>query len=327
MSIVALDIGGANLKAATADGRARSRSFALWKRPSDLRDELRSLLADWLPCDRLAVTMTGELCDCFANRGEGVRHILDAVSGIASNALVWTTHGRFAAIAESLADPLPAASANWLALATYAGRFAPLGSALLIDVGSTTTDVVPITDGRPAPIGRTDMDRLESRELVYTGVRRTPICALMPPGEGMAEFFATTHDVYLALDRIPEDDADCEMADGRPATKKHAAARLARMLGGDVDTVDEASILRFARDIAQRQIDIIASAIRSVYASLSSPVQTVILAGSGSFLARDVLKTIDQQLPECIDLELRLGSETSTAACAYAAATLLKETL
>ena len=32
--------------------------------------------------------------------------------------------------------PLQVAAANWLALATYAGRFAPDGPALLLDIGS-----------------------------------------------------------------------------------------------------------------------------------------------------------------------------------------------
>jgi len=69
----------------------------------------------------------------------------------------------------------PGAAANWLALATYAGRLAPRGPAVLLDVGSTTTDVIPLQDGTPVPRGRTDPERLESKELVYTGVRRTPL--------------------------------------------------------------------------------------------------------------------------------------------------------
>ena len=45
MAIIGLDIGGANLKAATADGAAQSRPFALWKRPRELAAELNKLLA------------------------------------------------------------------------------------------------------------------------------------------------------------------------------------------------------------------------------------------------------------------------------------------
>src|SRR5438045_2140476 len=119
-----LDVGGANLKAAHTDGTARSWPFALWKRPNDLAAELCGLLAGLPPFDRLAVTMTGELCDCFATKSEGVRHILDAVAAVAGPTPVdvWRTDGSFTDLAGARADPLPAAAANWLALATWAGQ-------------------------------------------------------------------------------------------------------------------------------------------------------------------------------------------------------------
>ena len=49
----------------------------------------------------------------------------------------------------------------------------------------------------------------------------------------MAELFATTLDAYLVLDQVPEDAEDRDTADGRPATRPCAHARLSRMLGGD----------------------------------------------------------------------------------------------
>src|SRR6516225_11821769 len=81
--VLGLDVGGANLKAAHSGGAARSRPFALWNMPAGLTDALRELLCGWQPYDLLAVTMTGELCDCFATKREGVRAILDAVSAAA----------------------------------------------------------------------------------------------------------------------------------------------------------------------------------------------------------------------------------------------------
>ena len=227
--VLGLDVGGANLKAAHADGAARSRPFALWKDPGGLAGALRDLIADMPDADLLAVTMTGELCDCFESKRQGVIAILDAVQEAAQGKpiRVWRTDGKFVDITEARKTPLQTAAANWLALATFAGRLAPEGPALLFDVGSTTTDVIPLLDGRPKPHGRTDRERLESGELVYTGVRRTPLCAL---AGGAAELFATTLDVYLLLDWIAEDAADRNTADGRPATKAAAHARLARMM-------------------------------------------------------------------------------------------------
>ena len=95
--IVGLDIGGANLKAADSHGSARTVPFALWKEPDRLPDMLRDLLASLPPADDLAVTITGELCDCFASKHEGVLAILAAVEEVfrGANVVVWTNQGRF----------------------------------------------------------------------------------------------------------------------------------------------------------------------------------------------------------------------------------------
>ena len=58
--IVGLDIGGANLKAASVDGQAVSRAFAIWREPDRLGEQLNSLLASLPTADALAVTMTAE---------------------------------------------------------------------------------------------------------------------------------------------------------------------------------------------------------------------------------------------------------------------------
>src|SRR5262249_56241103 len=113
---------------------------------------------------------------------------------------------------------LQVAAAKWLALAPYAGRLVPEGSALLHDIGSPTTDIVPLHNSKPIPHGRTDPERLRCGELIYTGVRRTPLCALLGP-RGAAELFATTLDAYIILDAIPEDQKDCDTADNAPPTQ------------------------------------------------------------------------------------------------------------
>src|SRR5262249_14956690 len=146
-----LDIGGANLKAAHTDCTARIEPFALWKSPRGLPAALRNLLEGFAAFHQVAVTMTGELCDCFPTQREGVHAILDAVKEVAGGkaARVWQTEGLFVDPAAARAAPLRTAAANWLALATWAGRLVPVGSSILLDVGSTTTDIVPIRDGRP----------------------------------------------------------------------------------------------------------------------------------------------------------------------------------
>jgi probable H4MPT-linked C1 transfer pathway protein len=321
-----LDIGGANLKAAHTDGTAKIQPFALWKHPRTLQDALRKLLGTFAAYDQVAVTMTGELCDCFATRREGVRFILDAVEQVTDGkpVKVWRTDGRFVDPKDARAEPLQAAAANWLALATFAGRYAPGGSAMVVDVGSTTTDLIPLQDGRPVPRARDDTSRLRYRELVYTGVRRTPLCALLG-GQGAAEWFATTLDVYLVLGDVPEDASDCDTADGRPATRAAAHARLARMVCADAETTTEAERYQLAGDIQARQVGLLGEALAVVSACLPATPATFILAGSGEFLARKVLDLPSGEPVRCVSLAEHLGSEISHAACAHAVAVLAGE--
>lgn len=324
-SILGLDIGGANLKAAHLSGVAKCIPFALWQAPAQLPDQLRSLSIALPRADLVALTMTGELCDCFSTKREGVYFILNAVKQAMPDLpiVVWGTDGRFADVAATLAQPLRAAAANWLALATFAGRMALGGAAVLVDIGSTTTDIVPLLDGKPTPTGFTDTDRLRSGELVYTGVQRTPLCALLGPAV-MAELFATMRDAYLVLGDTPES-TDIGTADGRPATRECAHARLARMLGGDAETCTQEETLALARQARAVQHAIVRHALRRVLRTLPAAPQTILVSGSGEFLAQAVLaqERVDEKCCQC--LSQRLGADLSIAACAYAVAVLAGE--
>src|SRR5712691_1298217 len=102
-AVLGLDIGGANLKAAHSDGSARLQPFELWKHPQQLSEVLNELIHGMPAHDLLAVTMTGELCDCYATKREGVHAILEAV-GVAAPGTpmrVWSTAGRFVDGAEA----------------------------------------------------------------------------------------------------------------------------------------------------------------------------------------------------------------------------------
>ena len=92
-----------------------------------------------------------------------------------------------------------------MASATLVARKCP--DALFLDVGSTTTDVIPIVAGRVAARGRRIPARLRTGELVYTGALRTPVCAIVRsvPLRGRrcrvaAEHFAVAADVHLWRD-------------------------------------------------------------------------------------------------------------------------------
>ena len=333
--VIGLDLGGANLKASLENGPGRSLSFALWKHPEQLADKLQELLRDWLPCQLIAVTMTAELADCFQTKAEGVDHILRAVEHIAKDAeiVVWQTFGEFVTPDIAREFPLLSAAANWHALATFLGRLAPDGGALLIDVGSTTTDIIPLVNGRPATSGVTDGERLISGELVYSGMRRTPLCALAEfiPFRGQqsrlaAELFATTQDIYLLGGQLNEDANDCDTANGRPATRECAYDRITRMLCSDRSEVTFAEAVAIAEHLSDVQAGRIAAAVNAVLNRMPTECQNVVISGSGSRLAERVVAG-HERLSRCplVRLSEVFSPDVSESACAFAVARLAVE--
>jgi (4-(4-[2-(gamma-L-glutamylamino)ethyl]phenoxymethyl)furan-2-yl)methanamine synthase len=325
MKVLGLDIGGANLKSAHSSGAARLMSFALWKEPAALPERLRRLVDGMPAWDTLAVTMTGELCDCFETKRAGVSAILDAVHELAdeNRIRVWTNQGRLVDVAAARTEPLAVASANWRALAQFAMSLAGAGPGLLLDVGSTTTDVVPWEHGTLRPRGLTDPDRLREGGLVYLGVKRTPLCALLGVHHA-AEFFATTGDLFLALEFAAEQPEECDTADGRPATRAAAAARLARMLCADAESCSSEDLSGLTHRLLQKVVSTIRTAVECVVEKMSAPPATVVLAGSGEFLLQRFFQELCP-IPRARPLSLagHLGPRISACACAYALTQLL----
>ena len=330
MSCLGLDIGGANLKAANAAGWAQSVPFALWRNPAGLATALGQLINEAPAAHRLAVTMTGELCDCFLTKEEGVLHILSAVREVADGreVCVYLVDGRVVSLEEAISSPMLAAASNWRALAEFACRFVPTGAGLLVDIGSTTTDIIPIENGRVVARGRSDIERLAAGELVYSGVGRTPICALVRalPWHGQmcpvaAEVFATTADAYLVLGEIGEDSAVDWTADGRPLTIECARQRLARQLCADAGDFAVEDFRYMARGVRECQLRTLADAIRAAALGVSTTASMAVVSGAGEFLAEEAVKSVwpdwgIQSLAE------RLGPQTSRCGPAFALAML-----
>jgi probable H4MPT-linked C1 transfer pathway protein len=332
MSWLGLDIGGANLKVADGYQFARLRPFALWREPERLAEQLGIVLQQTLPARHLAVTMTGELADCYASKAQGVAAIVNAVVRAADGrqVAIYGSHGGFVTADQACRQPSLVASANWHALATLAARQAE-GDGLLIDVGTTTTDIIRLIGGRPDPDGFTDTQRLLAGELVYSGVWRTPLAAIVDalPWRSAEypvtrELFATTLDAYLTLGEIEEDSENTNTADGRPATRAAARARLARMICTDPTDFTDADAERFAGAVAARQRADLLQAVRRVADSRQALPQRIIVAGQGEFLGRQVAH---QAFPHAaiVSLTDRLGTTISVCAPAHAVAVLARE--
>jgi len=291
------DIGGAHLKLVRVEhGRviaARQMPCPLWLGFDRLTAALEEALAVWPAADRHAVTMTAELADLFPDRATGVRRILDALARRVPGASlrVYANDGGFLSPAAASASPERVASANWHAAARLAAR--RLGNGLLVDIGSTTTDLVPLRRGQVAAEGVDDVGRLARGELVYRGVVRTPVMAVAAQValEGarigvMAELFATAADVFRLTGELPADADQQPTPDGRGKSPAESRARLARMVGRDAASAPDAVWDGLARHIARRLLRDIATAARAVAARAGLPPRApVIGAGVGRFLA------------------------------------------
>ncbi|HVE77889.1 MAG TPA: hydantoinase/oxoprolinase family protein [Gemmatimonadaceae bacterium] len=333
-AVVGWDVGGVNVKVARVqDGRvlsAWSEPFELQRAPGRLTGVLAGLAraVGARPGDRHALTMTAELSQMFRTKREGVAFVLDAaVVALAPAPLgVFAVDGRFLAPDEARRQPLAVAAANWAATARVVAR--EVHDALLVDVGTTTADLIPIVGARVAALGRTDPERLLHGELVYTGAVRTPVEAIVtrvPLGDGeagvSAEGFALAGDVHVWLGALAPDDYTAPTPDGRPATRAYAGERLARVVCADREMLDDAGIDRIAHAVAEAQAARVADAAARVRGHHPS-IRSAVVTGLGDFVAARAATCAGL---EVVRLGEWLGAEAARVAPAAAVALLAAE--
>lgn len=314
------DIGGAHVKACLLEDGAL-RDIAQWPCPLwQGMEHLDAALAQararwpqaWHPRAAHAVTMTGEMVDLFPDRAQGVARIARHVAAALGPSLVlFDAAGAWRAPQDAAAAWRGIASANWCATARLvAGR---MDDAVLVDIGSTTTDLVPVRGGRVAARGADDAERLATGELVYHGVVRTPLCALAPRVRWrgrtlnvMNEFFAASADMYRLTGELDPAHDQHPTADGRGKDLAATRQRLARMIGCDASDADAADWLALAicwRQAQLRQIQ--RQLVRVAAAARVRADAPVVGAGCGMFLAahlapatgRPFLRYADVALP------------------------------
>ena len=242
------------------------------------------------------LTMTGELADCFSGRRDGVMQLVDYMSArLGRHNPVYVYAGNKGLISpDRLHDcHTDVASANWHATAAYAANH--LDSGVLLDLGTTTTDIIPFHERQVCSRGYTDQERLRSGELVYTGITRTPVMAVVGgvPYKGVrqsiaAEYFANMADVYRITGDLDEQFDLMPAADGGRKTRYHSIKRLARMLGADYDESDAMEPwVDVAHHIAEKQFEKIDRAFNRVANRAGTTVlKNIVAAGAGRFIIR-----------------------------------------
>jgi hypothetical protein len=297
--MIGIDIGGANTKVVDDSG-VHIHYCPLWE-DAPLPDIL-------LPYkdgqqDSAAVVMSGELADCFENKLQGISFIVDAVREVFPEAQFYGTDAAF----HRGAVPQLAA-ANWLASADLLREYYP--TAVLVDVGSTTTDIIPL--GRFSELcGLTDLQRLQKGYLIYTGMLRTHIATQITcvnihgiDTPVSAEYFATSADAHLVLRHITPEEYSCDTPDKKEKTKKASLRRLARVVCADLVEIGEEGAMDVARQFWDRQRRMIGDQVRRVVRETGATGPVIAGIGAplfaqecGGILLFDKLGAIADALP------------------------------
>ena len=326
------DIGGAHLKAVLVNHHGQvlqvlQLSCPLWRGLAVLASAIDEVLTQFntATVSMHAITMTGELADIFADRHSGVMQIATLINsklngekryyagkpdlceqgsgeqGSGEQGLGEQGFVRFEQVAEYSAA---IASANWLASAHYVAQQIP--QALLVDMGSTTTDFIVIAHGQTQCRGFTDATRLQFDELVYTGMMRSSLMSLtnIVPFAGewvslAAEHFATSADIYrLTAELNPLADMT-ETADGQAKTILDSARRVARMIGHDVADANIEAWVALAQVFKQAQLTRLKQAALRQYSRLNNAHHPLLEAESpivGAGVGSALIKQLAMQL-------------------------------
>jgi probable H4MPT-linked C1 transfer pathway protein len=346
VDVVGYDVGGANTKAAfvtvksgellNAEGAVEY--FPVWKHTEKLVDVLLAL-KERLGRGRLdgvGLTMTAELSDAYQTKREGVTHILDCVKKAFPEVPIYVlnTDAKMEPLEIAKQAPLEVAAANWAATGWIVSKH--LKDCVIIDVGSTSTSIIPIVNGKVAARGKTDLDKLIYGELVYTGSLRTNVAAIVqsiPTSKGVAtvasELFALSGDVHLVLGNITEKEFTSETADGRGKSLPEAYARLARVICADTEMLTAQEILGIAQYVYGKQLLQVEEGLSKVYAytkTLVSGKVPVVVTGLGkNFISKKAAMNLS--VDSIVDLGTLLPKNAVFATPAFGVALMVADLL
>jgi len=348
MSVLGLDVGGANIKAVNLRkkgekivAKGKIKYFPIWRMGKEkLLDALKETVFSLVDVEKLnsvGVTMTAEVSDVYFSKVEGVNHVLNTLKKVFPEKIirVLDVNGKLLSLKKAKKQPYKVASANWMATGWLVSQ--QIKNCLVVDVGSTTTSLIPIANGKVAAKGKTDLEKLLCGELVYTGALRTNLAAItgkIPVKNGYAfvssELFALSGDVHLILGNITRKDYTTETADGRGKSLREAMARVARVVCADLNMLNKKEITEICRYVYGEQLKQITQAIKKVLKRLKKKTGEksvpVVVTGLGKrFLAWKAAEMAGAK--NIIDLEKIVCREASLYTPAYGLALMVLENL
>ncbi len=340
VSVIGWDIGGANTKAAfirakngcVEELKTAIEYFPVWKDPNKLVNVLLTLkerLSGTSKLDCMGLTMTAELSDAYQTKREGVNQILSCAAEAFTGVPIYVldVDATLRPIESAKSEPLRVAAANWAATGWLVSQL--IKNCVIIDVGSTSTSIIPVVDGCIVAAGKTDLAKLMNGELVYTGSLRTNVATIVssvPLRNGTArvssELFAQSGDVHLVLGNITEEEYTTETADGRGKTRREAMARLARVVCADIEMLTEQEVVQIARYVHSRQVEQVAEGLSQVYSltkTLTAEKIPLVITGIGKdFIAKTAAQKI--RIDKIIDIGRLVRNDLVTASPAVGVA-------
>lgn len=328
MKVAGFDIGGANTDLAIIDFeddeiRNIEVDFAylpMWSNNDELSQVLVELIERICPIqeiDAVGISMTAELVDAYDTKKEGVLDVVEKCEDTFSCPIAYVGIDGMLSKEDIQKAPLKAAAANWIATAQIATLISD--NCIFIDTGSTTTDIIPIKDGKECALGKSDFDRSATGELVYTGTLRTNLASFLDKVElngkeykVASELFAQTADVYTVLDLIDEDDYVCDTFDGESKSKVDCAKRIARVVCADLEMISMDDVVEMSKFIHQKQVEQIAEGLKQVQETQN--LDLIVVTGLG----KDIL---DKPAAELLGLEVKsMGDILTDEECVVAPA-------
>ncbi len=336
MKIAGFDIGGANTDVAVVDFDESGNItgvetdfvyLPMWMKNDKLSEALIKLLGICMDeVDGVGVSMTAELVDAYKTKKEGVIDISNKSVDSFNVPVGFVSLDGIMELSEVVDNPIMVAAANWIATAPLAAKIDQ--NCILIDIGSTTTDIIPIKNGKECAVGRSDLERLKTGELVYSGTLRTNVAALIEkiPLDGAvlriaSELFAVTADIQMILGNITEEEYSCDTMDGSGKSIEECMRRLSRVVCGDMDVLNHNEIIAMAEYIYRTQVSKISEALLEV--SKRNNITKVVTTGLGM----DILgaKACEQAGLEYTGMDKILKKDDCTVAPAVGTAILMEQ--
>ncbi|MGA2677470.1 MAG: hydantoinase/oxoprolinase family protein [Methanobacterium sp.] len=294
MKIAGFDIGGANTDLAVVDfdenGSIKDietgfEYLPMWKDKKELSQVLLDLLGRELSdIQAVGVCMTAELVDAYQTKSEGVLDIACKVMDTFNLPIGFVGLNGLIDYNQLQWNPSQVAAANWIATSRLAAKINP--NCIMIDTGSTTTDIIPLKNGLECAKGRSDLQRLQTGELVYTGTLRTNVATIVDkvPLDNSwvrvaSELFAISADAHLLLGNIKIDDYNCETPDGAGKSRNDCMRRISRVICSDLDTLSFRNIMDISKFIVEKQVEQVSEALMEV--SIMNEIFNVVTTGLG----------------------------------------------